>query len=153
MSCSHCTDNVDRSTSTSISQHPAKDNKAGIGTGIELDRTFYMRPLPEVLIDFKSTRGKQLFQDAVLAGTMESYFPLAQQFLTQNEPAYCGPATLAMVLNALNIDPQRVWKYPWRWFTEEMLSTCDIRKPIDQPLHGVITEGMSFEEFILLGEW
>lgn len=29
---------------------------------------------------------------------------------TQDEPAYCGLASLAMVLNTLSIDPRRTWK-------------------------------------------
>jgi len=29
-----------------------------------------------------------------------------------------------MALNALSIDPGRVWKGPWRWFSEEMLDCC-----------------------------
>jgi hypothetical protein len=29
-----------------------------------------------------------------------------------------------MVLNALAIDPQRIWKGPWRWFSEELLDCC-----------------------------
>ena len=35
--------------------------------------------------------------------------------LLQDEPAYCGLASLAMTLNTLNIDPRRTWKGPWRW--------------------------------------
>ena len=57
-----------------------------------------------------------LFRDALACGTMECYFPLAAQFTTQADPAFCGLGTLAMVLNALNIDPGRVWKGPWRWY-------------------------------------
>ena len=38
---------------------------------------------------------------------MENYFGLAEQYTTQSEPEYCGPASLTMVLNALNIDPKR----------------------------------------------
>lgn len=34
----------------------------------------------------------------------------------QDEPAYCGLASLAMTLNTLNIDPRRTWKGPWRWW-------------------------------------
>jgi len=30
-----------------------------------------------------------------------------------DEPAFCGLASLAMVLNALSIDPRRTWKV-WR---------------------------------------
>ena len=29
-----------------------------------------------------------------------------------------------MVLNSLAIDPQREWKGPWRWFTEDLLVQC-----------------------------
>ncbi|CAH0521098.1 unnamed protein product [Peronospora belbahrii] len=45
---------------------------------------------------------------------MQIYFPLAKQFTTQTEPAFCGLATLTMSLNALQIDPGRLWKGPWR---------------------------------------
>ncbi len=43
---------------------------------------------------------------------------------TQDEPAFCGLASLAMVLNALSIDPRRTWKGSWRWFHEAMLDCC-----------------------------
>ena len=29
-----------------------------------------------------------------------------------------------MALNALSIDPGRVWKGPWRWFSEDLLDCC-----------------------------
>lgn len=64
----------------------------------------------------------------------------------------CGPGTLAMVLNALALDPKRLWKGNWRWFSEEMLETCDARKPQHEPLAGVENEGLSFEEFLFLAE-
>ncbi|RYG57047.1 hypothetical protein EON66_01370 [archaeon] len=41
--------------------------------------------------------------------------------LAEDEPAYCGLTTLVMTLNALNIDPRRLWKGPWRWYTEDMV--------------------------------
>ncbi|VDM64628.1 unnamed protein product [Angiostrongylus costaricensis] len=52
------------------------------------------------------------------------YFKLASQFRTQDEPAYCGLSTLVMVLNALEVDPGRVWKAPWRFYHESMLDCC-----------------------------
>lgn len=52
---------------------------------------------------------------------MGNYFELAEQFHTQNDPSYCGPGTIVMALNALGLDPRRMWKAPWRWFSEEML--------------------------------
>lgn len=57
-----------------------------------------------------------------------------------------------MVLNALALDPKRLWKGNWRWFSEEMLETCDIRKPSHEPLAGVDLHGLSFEEFLFLAE-
>jgi len=36
---------------------------------------------------------------------MEGFFPLIEQFSTQDEPAFCGLASLAMVMNTLQIDP------------------------------------------------
>ena len=56
-----------------------------------------------------------------MANQAAQYFELAEQFLTQSEPPLCGLATIAMILNSLNIDPQRVWQHPWRWYDEKML--------------------------------
>ncbi len=60
------------------------------------------------MIEFHA--GKKLFKEGLAQGTMENYFGLAEQYTTQSEPEYCGPASLTMVLNALNIDPNRPWK-------------------------------------------
>ncbi|KAL6079352.1 glutathione gamma-glutamylcysteinyltransferase [Balamuthia mandrillaris] len=105
-----------------------------------VSRSFYRRALPAVCVDFASAEGKALFKEALSSGQMEGFFGLAAQFHTQNEPAYCGLATLAMILNALEIDPQRVWKAPWRWFSEELLDCC-------KPLHIVQKEGITIPEF------
>jgi len=113
---------------------------------------WYQRPLPPALVPFSSNRGKQLFKEALARGGGEGYFALAEQFQTQSTPSYCGPGTLAMVLNALALDPKRLWKGNWRWFSEEMLETCDRRKPSTEPLAGVENDGLSFEEFLFLAE-
>ena len=55
---------------------------------------------------------------------METYYSLAANFVTQQEPSYCGLACLAMVLNTLEVDPGRKWKGVWRWYSEEMLDCC-----------------------------
>ncbi len=93
--------------------------------------TFYKRPLPPNLTAFSSAEGRQIFEEALSAGTMAGYFALAEQFHTQAEPAFCGLGTLVVVLNALGIDPgpSRVWKGPWRWFSEEHLDCC---RPLDE---------------------
>jgi glutathione gamma-glutamylcysteinyltransferase len=87
-------------------------------------RTSYMRPLPADLVALDSRDGRELFTQALIEGTMEGYFKLAQQFHTQSDPAYCALGSLVCGLNALQIDPARVWKGPWRWFSEELLDCC-----------------------------
>ena len=108
-------------------------------------KSFYRRPIPPQCVPFASVEGKQLFKEALAAGGMEGYFSLAEQFTTQNEPAYCGPGTLAMVLNALNIDPGRLWKGPWRWYSEELLDCC-------KPLDSIKTTGLTLSEFVCLAQ-
>jgi hypothetical protein len=50
--------------------------------------SFYMRELPkEVLVGYETPEGKALFRQALDEGGLEAFFPLSQQFLTQNEPA------------------------------------------------------------------
>jgi len=66
---------------------------------------------------------------------MASYFPLSEHFRTQNEPAYCGLTSLTIILNALGVDPGRVWKGPWRWFHEDMLNCCTPLDTVKE--HGV----------------
>ncbi|KAL9285061.1 hypothetical protein ACSQ67_024591 [Phaseolus vulgaris] len=68
---------------------------------------------------------------------MEAFFKLISYYQTQSEPAYCGLATLSVVLNALAIDPGRKWKGPWRWFDESMLDCC-------VPLTQIQLEGITF---------
>jgi glutathione gamma-glutamylcysteinyltransferase len=86
--------------------------------------TFHRRALPSHLIALASPEGRALFAEALTAGGLEAYFPLAEQFQTQPEPAYCGLTSLTVALNSLGIDPGRAWKGPWRWFSEEMLDCC-----------------------------
>ena len=66
-------------------------------------REFYRRILPDTCTAFSSEDGKRLFKESLLSGYANIYFPLAEQFCTQSEPAYCGLSTLVMVLNALSV--------------------------------------------------
>ena len=86
--------------------------------------THYKRPLPNTAVAFASPEGRQLFAEALTTDGMVGYFPLAEQFHTQSEPAYCGLGSLVMALNALGIDPGRLWKGAWRRFAEDMLDCC-----------------------------
>lgn len=106
--------------------------------------TFYRRPLPEGLVPFSSDEGRRLFREALEQGDMEGYFAMAEQFHTQADPAFCGLGSLVVVLNALEIDPGRLWKGPWRWFSEELLDCC-------APLDAVREKGLTMDELACLG--
>ena len=57
-------------------------------------------PLPPGLTDFTSHDGETFL---IESKAREDYFPLSIQFVTQKTPAYCGVASMVMVLNALNV--------------------------------------------------
>jgi glutathione gamma-glutamylcysteinyltransferase len=67
---------------------------------------------------------------------MDGYFPLAEQFHTQSDPSFCGLGSLVGVLNALAIDPERLWKGSWRWFAEDLLDCCASQAEIREHLPG-----------------
>eukprot|EP00775_Hariotina_reticulata_P014329 gene14329-55_t len=103
-------------------------------TGVK--KTFYKRKLPcPPATEFSSVQGRLLFSEALQQGTMTGFFKLIEQYSTQDEPAFCGLASIAMVLNALSIDPKRPWKGSWRWFHEQLLDCC-------LPLNTVAKEGV-----------
>jgi glutathione gamma-glutamylcysteinyltransferase len=89
-----------------------------------MDQTLYRRPLPADAIAFSSVEGRRVFVEALASGGLDGYFPLAEQFHTQSDPAFCGLGSLVVALNALGIDPGRLWKGPWRWFAEDLLDCC-----------------------------
>jgi glutathione gamma-glutamylcysteinyltransferase len=107
------------------------------------ESSVYRRPLPPAHIPFSSARGRALFREALDAGTLESFFPLIEQFHTQSDPAFCGLGSLVMALNSLGIDPGRAWRGSWRWFSEELLDCCT-------PLEHVQKRGLSIEEVACL---
>jgi len=72
---------------------------------------------------------------------MSIYFVLSPQFQTQCENNSCGLGTLVMVLNGLGADPHRMWKYPWRWYDEQMLDSC-------LPIEKIQAKGIGFESMI-----
>ena len=110
------------------------------GTQESQQESFHKRVLPDNLVSLSSPQGRRMFQEALLSGEMESYFPLSEQFVTQSEPSFCALSSLAMVLNALNHDPGRVWRSPWRWVSEEMLQ-CETQEICGHSLSRVRKEG------------
>lgn len=108
-------------------------------------RSLYKRELPRTAVPYSSVSGKKLFQEALQKGTLETFFPLSEQFRTQDDPAFCGLTTLTMILNALSVDPYRTWKGIWRWYHETMLDCC---VSLDKIKEG----GITLPQFICLAE-
>ncbi|KAI9303738.1 Phytochelatin synthase-domain-containing protein [Cunninghamella echinulata] len=111
----------------------------------DLKNTFYQRELPTTLVRFSSNEGKTLFRSAMDAGQAEGFFPLTGNFTTQSEPAFCGPSSLAMVLNALEVDPKRRWKGVWRWYSDELLECCSSQEEMKK-------NGITFDNFLCLAK-
>lgn len=72
---------------------------AAIIVGLSPARTETL-PLPDGVIGLSTPEGAALLFGAEASN---DYFPLSIHFTTQDNPAYCGPASIAMVLNALDI--------------------------------------------------
>ncbi|KAJ3182265.1 hypothetical protein HDU85_003307 [Gaertneriomyces sp. JEL0708] len=108
-----------------------------------LAKTFYRRELPSSLHSFTSPTGRTLFRESLEAGFAEIYFSLSGNFTMQSEPAFCGLGSLAMVLNALAVDPGKRWKGVWRWYSDDMLECC-------APLSQIKEKGMTFRELACL---
>ena len=104
---------------------------------------FYKRPLPDSCVAFDSKEGRAHFESALASGGLENFFVLAPQFQTQNEPAFCGLGTLVTALNALEVDPGRIWKGSWRWYAESLLDCCVDLEEIKQ-------NGISWDEWLCI---
>ena len=73
--------------------------------------------LPDNLTGFSTHDGEAYFGES---DAHEAYFPLASNFLTQKTQAYCGVASIVMVLNALGLPAPAVPEYaPYRTFTQD----------------------------------
>ena len=92
-------------------------------------QSFHGRSLPAGQPALPSAAGRALFHQALDNGDAEAFFALSAHFHTQGDPGWCAYGSLVTALNALDIDPGRVWKGPWRYFGEDLLGCC---KPIDE---------------------
>lgn len=115
-------------------------------------QSFHGRPLPaETCVGFSSDRGREMFAQALSEGGLKSYWKLAESFTTQSQPAACGLASLVMVLNALRVDPRRVWKGVWRWWDEELFYAQKAEKGckncVDIEKRN-LEQGLTFEELV-----
>ena len=100
-------------------------------------------PLPRNLITFSSTQGEQLL---LTSKARQDYWPLSIQFVTQNNQAYCGVASMVMVLNALAIPAPVAPAYsPYHVFTQENFFNNEQTRKVLAP-EVVSQKGMTLDQ-------
>lgn len=99
-------------------------------------------PLPDNLIDLRSNQGEQLLRDS---DASEAFIPLAANFVTQETQAYCGVASMVMVLNAMQLPAPAVPEYdPYHTYTQDNL----LNEQTDQilPREVLAKQGMTLDQ-------
>lgn len=113
---------------------------------ISKDSWFVSNELSDGLVLFTSDEGRKVFFESAHSGYLNSYFELAQNFLTSIEPRYsCSLATVTMCLNTFREDPRRIWKDNYRWYSQTMLEHCIPYKIIEG-------NGVVFQQFACMAE-
>lgn len=98
--------------------------------------------LPETLIGASSDKGEALLIDA---DAREAYFPLVNNFVTQQNQAFCGVASTVMILNAMELPAPAVPAYdPYRTFTQDNVLTPETEKII--PLELIKKQGITVDQ-------
>jgi len=105
-------------------------------------------PLPDNLTDLNSEQGEKFFFES---GALQSYFAVADNFVTQKTQAYCGVASIVMVLNALHTPAPTTPEYePYHTFTQDNL--LDEHTDAILPREVLARQGMTLDQLgALLG--
>ena len=99
-------------------------------------------PLPQNLIGAATDAGESLLLGA---DAREAYFPLAGNFLTQKNQAFCGVASIVMVLNAMQLPAPAVPEFdPYRTFTQD--NVLDARTEAILPVEVIKKQGMTLDQ-------
>ena len=73
--------------------------------------------LPDNLIDLRSHQGEELLRES---DAYAAFVPLSVNFVTQENQAFCGVASIVMVLNAMQLPAPAVPAYdPYHTFTQD----------------------------------
>jgi hypothetical protein len=111
-----------------------------VSSGTVISQTL---PLSSNLIAFNSDEGEKLL---IQSRSREDFFPLSMQFVTQNNQAFCGVASIVMVLNGLGIlAPESPQYSPYRVFTQENFFSNERTKKVIAP-EVVARQGMTLEQ-------
>jgi hypothetical protein len=100
-------------------------------------------PLPENLIALGGEEGHALLAEA---DARASLVPLMMHFTTQRSPVSCGPATMAMLLNALGLPRPPVARVPGRrMFDQDNVFSPEVEAVVTR--RHVERKGMSLRQF------
>jgi hypothetical protein len=103
-------------------------------------------PLPANLIGASSSEGEALL---IGAEAREAYFSLASNFVTQENQAFCGVASMVMIFNALQLPAPAVPEFdPYRTFTQD--NVLDARTEAILPRETIKKQGMTLDQLGLL---
>ena len=99
-------------------------------------------PLPSDLTDLNSNQGETFFLES---GALANYFPIADHFVTQKTQAYCGVASMVMVLNAAGVPAPTSPEYqPYHIFTQD--NVLDERTEAVLPRDVLARQGMTLDQ-------
>ena len=93
---------------------------------MEKKESFYKVKEPKEGINFHSEESKKLFLESLQENTANPFFELSDQFTTQTYGSYCGPTNISIILNSMNIDPNKILFRNWRYYNEKNIHACDI---------------------------
>lgn len=99
-------------------------------------------PLAPELISLTSDAGEQLL---IESDARRPYLPLTVHFVTQKNQAYCGVASMVMVLNALVVPAPDTKEYaPFRQFTQDNVLNESTERILPQSV--IDKQGMTLDE-------
>jgi len=98
-------------------------------------------PLSEELIDLNSPAGQALLQESE---AQADFVPLIAQYVTQENQAFCGVASVVMVLNGLGIAAPNAPEWDRNYFTQENVLNADTEVVI--PREKIARQGLTLEE-------
>lgn len=95
------------------------------------------------LIGFDTPEGEKLL---IASKSNNDFFPLSTQFVTQINQAYCGVASMVMVLNSLKVPAPEAPQYkPFRVFTQDNFFSNEKTKTVVNP-EVVARQGMTLDQ-------
>ncbi len=98
-------------------------------------------PLPEHLIPLTSPEGQVLLRDSE---ALADYVPLTSQFVTQINPAFCGVASMVMVLNALGTPAPLAPEWERDYFTQDNIFNQQTESIIERD--AIARQGLTLAE-------